>query len=93
MQVLLSPSAKTIPSNYQIQGIDMDLGLDPGSSCTEDQWDKAQRMESEYYDWESYMLCQLPKMEHPVYTKRIDDHLVVEHWEDILNKLEPIRWN
>lgn len=93
MELMLSPYAKTMPSNYSIQGVDVDLSLEPGSSCTEEEWAKAERMESEYFDWESYMYCQMPKMEHPVYAKRIDDHLLVEHWEEVLHKLEPLRYH
>lgn len=90
MKTLLASFAKTMPKNHHWDCVEVDPEVTPGSTCTDDQWEKAKRMESEYYDWESYMKCQVPVVEHPVYTKRIEDHLTFEQWEEILKKLEPL---
>lgn len=90
MKLLLSPFAKTVPSNYSIQAHELSLGIEPGESCTSDQWDKAQRQESEYYDWDSYVNCVTPKVEHPEYVRRSEEDKVYQHWEKVLNELEPL---
>lgn len=90
MKLLLSPVAKTVPSNYDIQGIELSLGIAPGESCTEEQWEKAKRMESEFWDWESYMRCQIPTLEHPEYLQRAEEAKVFTYWEAVLNELEPL---
>ena len=91
MELILSPHAKTVPSNYNVVGVDVDLsGCPPGHSCTEEAWAKAERMESEYFDWESYMNCQYPKFEHPEYLSRVEDHKMSLKWNDILQELEPL---
>lgn len=90
MLLVLEPRAKTVPSNYQIQGIELSLGIEPGESCTPEQWEKAERQESEYYDWDSYVQCVRPKMEHPEYVRRSEEHQVYQHWEKVLNELEPL---
>lgn len=90
MKTLLAPFAKTMPKNHNWDCVEVSQEILPGSTCTDDQWEKAKRMESEYYDWESYMNCQLPKFEHPAYVKRIEDHKVFLRWEDILNDFEPL---
>ena len=90
MLLLLEPRVKTVPSNYSIQGYDLSLGIAPGESCTEDQWDKAERQESEFYDWKSYERCVLPKVEHPEYVKKSEDYSCYQKWEVILNELEPL---
>lgn len=90
MLLLLEPRVKTVPSNYSIQGYDLSLGIAPGESCTEDQWDKAERQESEFYDWASYAACAKPKMEHPEYVRRSEEDQCFQHWEKVLNELEPL---
>jgi hypothetical protein len=90
MKLLLSPYAKSIPSNYGIKGEDVTLGITPGESCTPDQWDKAQRQESEYYDWDSYAKAVAPTVEHPEYVRRSEEDKVFQKWEAILNELEPL---
>lgn len=90
MKSLLLCSATTLPSNYIIKSATVDLGIDPGSSCTPEEWAKAKRMESEYWDWQSYELCQLPKNEHPVYANMSADYKVYLEWEKILHKYEPL---
>lgn len=90
MKLMLSPFAKSIPSNYQVQGEDVSLGIAPGESCTEDQWLKAERQESEFYDWESYVACVAPKVEHPEYVRRSEEAKVHQKWEKVLNELEPL---
>lgn len=42
MELLLDPRAKTVPSNYSVIGVDVDLGLPPGYSLTEEAMDKSQ---------------------------------------------------
>lgn len=90
MRLMLSPFAKSIPSNHKFQGEDVTLGIEPGESCTEDQWKKAERQESEFYDWESYVACVAPKVEHPEYVRRSEEDKAFQKWEAILNELEPL---
>ena len=90
MKLILSPFAKSIPSNYQVVGEDVTLGIAPGESCTEYHWDKAERQESEYYDWDSYAACVAPKVEHPEYVRRSEEAKAFQKWEVILNELEPL---
>ena len=91
MKLLLSPHAKTVPSNYTLQPVDYTSEAPPGATCDKAAWDKALRQESEYYDWEGYIDCQLPKMEHPEYIKRAEEAALVKTWEEIISKLEPMR--
>lgn len=92
MRNILEPVAKTIPSNYRIIPEDQSLpGAEvPGFSCTAEAWAKAERQESEYYDWEGYENCQIPKVEHPAYIERAKYEALVEAWEEVLRRLEPI---
>lgn len=93
MREYLRSAPKTIPSNYSVVPENHSQpGSDtPGFSCTEEAWDKAKRQESEYYDWEDYMRCQQPTMEHPEYLERASMAASVEDWERTLRKLEPMR--
>lgn len=90
MKLMLSAFAKTVPHNYEVQGIELDSGLAPGASVTEEQWEKAKRMESEYWDWDSYMRLQTPVVEHPQFAARAELDKIVAKWEDLLQDLEPL---
>ena len=95
MQLLLASFPKTVPSNYGVRPVSISEpgGDAPGFSCTEEQWAKAERMESEYFDWEDYMECQMPKMEHPAYIERYNQAQLFKTWDDLLKKLEPMPRN
>lgn len=92
MHLLLASFPKTIPSNYTLTSNDVeDAGAEtPGYSCTPEQWAKAERMESEYFSWEDYMECQMPKMEHPAYLERAKVDKLFKTWDELLKKLEPL---
>lgn len=90
MQLTLSPFAKTVPDNYNRTGMDTGAFGPPGYSCTPDQMSKAQRMESEYYDWSSYEKVQNPQVEHPEYRSRGQAAALAVHWEQIVSTLEPL---
>lgn len=90
MKTILAPYAKTMPWNHMHQPVEVLPDIPPGSTCTEEQWKKAERMESEYYDWESYMVSINPRGEHPVYKERIEEYKMFEEWNKTLNKLEPL---
>ena len=95
MQLLLASFPKTLPSNYDVQPVSISepQGETPGFSCTEEQWAKAQRMEGEYFSWEDYMECQMPKMEHPAYLERYNQAQLFKTWDELLKKLEPLPRN
>lgn len=86
MELLLDPRAKTIPSNYSVKGLEVDLGETPGYSLTEDAMDKARRQESEYYDWKGYEALTNPVVEHPEYRSKGEAFALTKHWEEILKK-------
>lgn len=95
MHLLLASFPKTVPSNYTLQSNPVEeAGAEtPGYSCTPEQWAKAERQESEYYDWEGYMECQMPKMEHPAYIERANQDKLFKTWDELLKKLEPLPRN
>ena len=84
MKNLLHSNCLTLPSNYHVKGIAVEFPSSPGYSCTPEEWEKALRMESTYYDWKSYERCQMPKAEHPEYRRMSEDASLVEAWEAIL---------
>ena len=90
MDLILSPYVKTIPSNYQVQGMTLEMEGPPGFSVTEEQWEKAKRMESEYWDWDSYSRVQTPTVEHPQYAARAEHEKLFAKWEEYLQELEPL---
>lgn len=90
MKLSLSSRAKTVPDNYSRQGMDTGAFGPPGYSLTEEQMNKAQRMESEYYDWRSYEQVQNPQVEHPEYRSRGQAAAIAVHWERIVSELEPM---
>ena len=92
MREYLDCRAKTIPINYNVVPEDhSEPGSDtPGYSCDSEAWLKAERQEGEYYDWEDYMKCQYPTIEHPEYLERAAMAAVVEDWDRTLQKLEPM---
>lgn len=95
MRESLSSRPKTIPSNYNYQPEDQGLpgSETPGFSCSAEAWAKAERQESEYYDWESYEQCQAPKVEHPAYVERANTDKLFKSWDELLRKLEPLPRN
>lgn len=90
MQLTLSPCAQTIPDNYSRQGLTTGDFGPPGYTLTEEAMLKAQRQESEYYDWRSYEQAQNPQVEHPEYRSRGQAAALAVHWETIVRKLEPM---
>lgn len=90
MQLTLSAFAKTVPDNYNRTGMDTGAFGPPGYSCDEAAMEKAQRMESEYYDWRSYEQVQNPQVEHPEYRSRGQAAALAVHWEQIVSALEPM---
>lgn len=90
MNLSLSSRAKTVPDNYSRQGMDTGAFGPPGYTCTPEAMAKAQRMESEYYDWRSYEKSQAPQVEHPEYRSRGQAAALAVHWEQIVSELEPM---
>lgn len=91
MKLTLEPYAKTIPSNYSRQGMELLEDLPPGASCTPEQWDKAKRMEDPHYDWAGYASNTQPKGDHPEYVARAKYAELVEKWDKVLAEKEPFR--
>lgn len=90
MELLLDPRAKTVPSNYSVMGIDVDLGLSPGYSLTEEAMDKAKRQESEYYDWKGYEALANPVVEHPEYRAKGEAFALRVFWEEKLKESQVV---
>lgn len=90
MRLFLASHAKTIPSNYNVIPVVLMQEGSPGFSCTDDTWAKALRQESEFYDWEGYMACVMPKVEHPEYVRRSEEAALFQTWDDLMKKLEPL---
>jgi len=89
---LLESRAKTIPSNYLVQGVvsDVEGSEEPTYSLTEEQWAKAKRMEDPNYDWYAYKMCVSNALfDHPDFAHRQHDEAIESEWADILNSLEP----
>lgn len=80
----LESRAKTVPSNYDTQGMTLDLGEPAGFSITPEVLEKAKRMESEYYDWKGYEAIASPSVEHPEYRSRGQAAALAVHWEEVL---------
>lgn len=91
MHLTLSAFAKTVPSNYSRQGMELMEALEPGASCTPDQWVKAKRMEDPHYDWAGYATLTQPKGDHPEYVARAKYAELVEDWEKVMREKEPMR--
>lgn len=90
MLSVLSPSPKTIPSNYQIKPIDVSIGGEAGSTLDEEAWDKHERQCSPFYDWSAYERSfEEVLFEHPVYARRMREDAMVSAWNELLNHLEP----
>ncbi len=92
MRESLDSRVKTIPSNYNYVPEDQSVpGAEvPGYSITPEALAKAERMESEYYDWSGYEACIAPKVEHPEYIQRSKMEACFRAWNELLNKLEPL---
>lgn len=91
MRLLLDSRAKTVPSNYDIQGAELMQEGPPGFSCTPEQWEKAKRMEDPHYDWSGYQNLQAPKGDHPDFIIRAKEAELIQRWEAILREKEPMR--
>ena len=92
MQLLLDSRAKTVPTNYTVQGCVQEVpGAEvPGYSCTPDQWAKAKRQEDPNYDWWAYQQCVTKALfDHPEFAHREHEAAVAQEWNDILTELEP----
>ncbi len=90
MELMYAPEIKTVPSNYNRKGMELMQELEPGASCTPEQWAKAERMESPYYDWSGYQALQRARAEHPAFQDRVEQQALVDKWEEKLNELEPM---
>jgi hypothetical protein len=90
LKTLLQGSNHTLPDNYHIRERYLGDFGDPGYSITPEALAKAKRMESEYWDWESYEACQVPRVEHPEYAIMTADYKLYMEWNTVLNKLEPL---
>lgn len=94
MQTLLSSRAKTVPNNYQVRGVDIEVpGAEvPGYSCTPEQWEKAKRMEDPNYDWSNYQAAIKNSLfDHPALAHREREEAVISEWNEVLKELEPFR--
>lgn len=92
MQTLLDSRAKTVPSNYQVKGFQLqESGAEvPGYSLTAEQWAKAERQASPDYDWYSYQQAVKNNIfDHPALAHREHDESVKHEWNSILSDLEP----
>lgn len=94
MQKLLECFPKTMPTNYQVKGMEVsDVGSDvPGYSITQDQIDKAIRMEDPNYDWAAYeRSIKDPLFDHPDFASRQGEFAMTAEWNDLLSQLEPFK--
>lgn len=92
MEMSLSSRAKTVPSNYNVRGVDMVVpgSEEPGYSLTPDQWAKADRMNDPNYDWNSYQnAIKNSLFDHPALAHRETDQALAMQWNDLLKELEP----
>lgn len=90
MLLTLDARAKTVPSNHTRTGYTSPDFGEPGYSLTPEAMARAQRQESEYFDWRSYEQVQKPQVEHPEYRSRGQAAALVVHWEKIVSELEPL---
>lgn len=94
METLLDSRAKTVPSNYNVQGFTSVVpgSEEPGYSLTQDQWAKADRMADPNYDWSNYQnAIKNSLFDHPDFAHREHEIAVTEEWNTILGELEPFR--
>lgn len=94
MLTLLTSVAKTVPSNHTIEALTVTVpGSEiPGYSITEEQMEKARRMEDPHYDWSSYQAAIRNSLfDHPALAHREHEEAVTEEWNKVLNSLEPFR--
>lgn len=92
MVTLLDSRAKTIPSNYDVQPLEVIApgSETPGYSLTEEQWAKAARMADPNYDWASYQAAIKNSLfDHPALAHREHEESVTAEWDSILKELEP----
>lgn len=92
MHLLLSSFAKTIPSNYSVQGVTLvdPLAETPGGTLDDAAWDKATRQADPNYDWSSYQRAVKEALfDHPEFAHREREEAIREEWDDILSNLEP----
>lgn len=90
MQLLLDSRPKTVPSNYEVKGMELYEEGPPGFSITDDQLAKAKRMEDPHYDWWSYQQsASNPLFDHPNLANREHDRGLAMGWNDLLKELEP----
>lgn len=94
MQTLLDSRAKTVPSNYDVRGVDVVVpgSEEPGYSLTPEQWAKAERMADPNYDWSNYQnAIKNSLFDHPDFAHREHEAAVTQEWNEILSDLEPFR--
>lgn len=90
MLLQLEPRPKTLPSNYAVAGFSTgDLG-EPGYTLTPEAMARAQRKESEYFDWRTYEEVTQPQVEHPEYRSKGEAAALAAHWERIVSEREPL---
>lgn len=92
METLLDSRAKTVPSNYNVRGLDMVVpgSEEPGYSLTPEQWAKAERMNDPNYDWTSYQnAIKNSLFDHPALAHREHEEATITEWNEILGDLEP----
>lgn len=88
----LSPFAKTMPSNYQVKPVEVDLASTPGETLTEEAWAKHERQCSPYYDWDDYRKVHEnvnDTTDHPELAKKMKEKAEILQWSKLLDELEP----
>lgn len=91
MNKMLSPFAKTMPSNYTIVGgtTDNPEAALAGGSLTKEAWAKAERQANPDYDWAGYQYCVKNSLfDHPRLAHREAEQAMIMHWNDILTELD-----
>lgn len=92
MHLVLSAFPKTVPSNYQVQPVEVSLVLTPGETLDEEAWNKHERQCSPFYEWWDYKKRHedvMVLLDHPEYSKRMHEEALVSHWNELLDELEP----
>lgn len=90
MELMYRSEIKTVPSNYSRKGMELMEDIQPGASCTPEQWKKAERMESPFYDWAGYETLQRVRMDHPDFVAKQEQQALFDQWNEKLNELEPM---
>lgn len=90
MLLQLEPRAKSLPSNYTVQGFDTGALGEPGYTLTPESMERARRKESEYFDWRTYEEVAQPQVEHPEYRSKGEAAALAAHWERIVSEREPL---